>query len=66
MPEFFQTIMGRKFFDHDVPELSQKLHEVRIEMHRSNSLKAEELNLRERELKLKERELDLMQQMLKK
>ncbi|MDD9311971.1 hypothetical protein ACOSZF_11460 [Cytobacillus firmus] len=66
MSEFFQTVMGRKFFESDVPELNQNLNEVRIEMHRANSLKADELQLKERELRLKEKELDLMQQMLDK
>lgn len=76
--EFFQTGMGRKFFDHDVPELTETLNAVRNEMHRANnlktsenllkdkelSMKADELQMKERELRLKERELELMAQMM--
>jgi len=66
MPEFFQTPMGRKFFDRDLPELTQNLSDIRFEMNKANHLKAEELNLKERELRLKEKELELMERMLDK
>ncbi|WP_078598509.1 hypothetical protein [Evansella clarkii] len=66
MAEFFQTMMGKKFFERDVPDLAQKLNEVRIELRNANHLKADELKLKEKELRLKERELELMEQMLTK
>lgn len=27
-PEFFQTLMGRKFYEHDVPELVRQLKRI--------------------------------------
>lgn len=50
--EFFQTGMGRKFFEHDVPELIRAIQE-------NNKLKKAELSLKEKELALKEKEIEL-------
>lgn len=66
MPEFHQTRMGQKFFDRDLPELTQTLSEIRFEMNKANHLKADELNLKEKELRLKEKELEIMERTLNK
>lgn len=50
MPQIFQTLIGREFFDRNLLELTQTLNEIRIEMHCANSLKADELTLKEKEL----------------
>ncbi|EHV0765086.1 hypothetical protein KZ725_003058, partial [Listeria monocytogenes] len=51
MVQFFQTHMGQKFYERDIPEMVRKLNEIASELSRSNDLK-------ERELKIKERELE--------
>lgn len=56
---FFQTVMGQKFYEHDVPMLVTKLSEIASELKHAN-------NLKERELKIKERELELLETQIRK
>lgn len=56
--EFFQTVMGKQFFEHTFPGLLK-------EIKRSNNLKEKELSLKEKELALKEKEIELKEKELK-
>lgn len=51
MPEFHETYMGRKFYDHDVPKMVENLGNLAQEQATANKLKARELRIREAELK---------------
>lgn len=37
--EFFQTVMGRKFYERDIPQLIKQLEKIGAELERSNDLK---------------------------
>ena len=50
MPEFFQTMMGRKFYEKDVVDIVEHLKKISNEMERANDLKERELRLKEQEL----------------
>ena len=39
MTEFYQTIMGRKFYERDVVECVQSVKKIAQELERSNELK---------------------------
>lgn len=41
-PEFFQTRMGQKFYEADVPRIVEALQSIAKEMKRSNDLKDKE------------------------
>ena len=43
MPDFFQTIMGRKFYEGDVPRIAKSLDDIAKELKRANDLKEKEL-----------------------
>lgn len=43
MTNFFQTIMGRDFFQHNVPRIAKSLDAIATEMKRANDLKEQEL-----------------------
>lgn len=58
MPEFFQTVMGRNFYEGHFPQLVQELK-------KANELKEEELGLKHREIKALERANDLKEEELK-
>ena len=62
MNQFFQTQMGHRFYNHDVPNIAQSLEKLATEQAKANELKERELLLKERELKLKEEELNLRSQ----
>ena len=36
MPEFFQTMMGRKFYEKDVTDIVEHLKKISIELERAN------------------------------
>lgn len=57
MTEFYQTMMGRKFYERDVVDCVQHVKRIAQELERSNELKEQELQLRMRELLIKEQEL---------
>lgn len=57
--EFQNTVRGQRFFDHDLPNLTENIKALRIEISRLNQLKADELELREKELRIREKELNL-------
>jgi hypothetical protein len=40
---FHQTAMGKKFFEHDVPQLVRQLTRIASALEKNNELKAEEL-----------------------
>jgi hypothetical protein len=40
---FFQTIMGKKFYEGDVPKIVRALEKIGKELERANDLKEEEL-----------------------
>ena len=50
MPEFFQTMMGRKFYERDVTDIVAHLKKISNELERANELKERELRLKEQEL----------------
>lgn len=50
-PQFFQTGLGRTFYEYHVPETMKAMKDIAKELKRSNDLK-------ERELRLKEQMLD--------
>jgi hypothetical protein len=43
MLEFFQTIMGRKYYEHDVPEIARQLKRIADALEKQNELKEKEL-----------------------
>ena len=55
MVNFFQTMLGKIFFEHHVPEAVRQLVQLNENIERSNQLKEKELELKERELALKEK-----------
>ena len=50
MPEFFQTMMGRKFYEKDIVDVVEHLKKIANEMERANELKEQELRIKEQEL----------------
>ncbi|MCM3711097.1 hypothetical protein [Sporosarcina luteola] len=52
MPEFYQTMMGRKFYERDVVDIIKQLKKIANEMERANELKERELRIREQELQV--------------
>ncbi|EGQ20099.1 hypothetical protein HMPREF9372_3642 [Sporosarcina newyorkensis 2681] len=60
MTEFYQTIMGRKFYERDVVDCVQYVKKIAQELERSNELKEQELQLKMRELSIKEQELFIL------
>lgn len=60
MPEFYQTIMGRKFYERDVVDCVQQIKKIAQELERSNELKEQELQLKMRELSIKEQEIFIL------
>jgi len=40
--EFFQTVMGRRFYEHDVPRMADAMESIAKELKRSNDLKDKE------------------------
>ncbi|MBO0587738.1 hypothetical protein [Sporosarcina sp. E16_8] len=57
MPEFYQTIMGRKFYERDIVDCVQSIKKIAQELERSNELKEQELQMKMRELSIREQEL---------
>lgn len=45
--EFFETIMGHKFYEHSVPEIIKNLNKIAVELKRANDLKEQELKNKE-------------------
>jgi hypothetical protein len=43
--QFFQTIMGRKFYESDVPSIKRELQKITQALEKSNELKAKEIAL---------------------
>ena len=37
--EFFQTVLGRKFYERDMPQLIKQLEKIGAELERANELK---------------------------
>lgn len=64
MPQFYQTGMGRSFYENTVPQIARQLKVIGDEMREQSELKHKELQLKERELELKERELNLKEREL--
>jgi len=42
MPEFFQTMMGRQFYEGTVPRIAKALEDIAFELKRQNKLKEEQ------------------------
>lgn len=59
MIQFYKTMQGRKFFEHDFPQLAKELQAIHEEFLTANELKEKEIELKEKELILKEKELEL-------
>jgi len=60
MTQFYQTIMGRKFYDRDVVDCVQHIKKIAYQLERSNELKEQELQMKMRELSIKEQELFIL------
>ena len=60
MTAFYQTIMGRKFYERDVVDFVQHIKIIAQELEHSNELKEQELQMKMRELSLKEQELFIL------
>ena len=43
MIQFFNTLMGRKFYEADVPRIAKALENIAIELKKQNELKEKEL-----------------------
>lgn len=43
MPNFFQTLMGKKFYEGDMPRIVRSLEQIAKELKRQNDLKESEL-----------------------
>ncbi|MCM3743235.1 hypothetical protein M3193_03690 [Sporosarcina luteola] len=50
MPEFFQTMVGRNFYEKDVVDIVEHLKKISNEVESANELKQRELRLKEQEL----------------
>ncbi|MBM7715372.1 hypothetical protein MXL46_11260 [Heyndrickxia sporothermodurans] len=53
-PEFYQTKLGRKFYEADFPKFVSKLDSMVEEVKRANDLKERELDLLEKSMELKQ------------
>jgi hypothetical protein len=51
MPEFFQTLLGRKFYESDVPRIARALEDIASQLEIQNKLKEEELKIEREKLK---------------
>lgn len=40
--QFFETVAGRRFYEHQLPELLKLLDKIAVELKRSNDLKEQE------------------------
>ncbi|PID03712.1 hypothetical protein CSV67_03450 [Sporosarcina sp. P2] len=60
MTEFYQTVMGRKFYERDVVDYVHHVKKIAQELERSNELKEQELQMKMRELSIKEQELFIL------
>lgn len=60
MPQFHQTMYGKRFFELDVPQMVGSLHEISKQLTHANSLKEEELKIRKREIEQREQLIDLL------
>lgn len=58
--QFFDTVMGRRFFEGTIPKMVSIFEEKNNLKKRELILKEKELELKGKELKLKEKELELM------
>lgn len=47
---FFQTILGKNFFEHHVPTVIKQIIRLNENLERANELKERELAMKEREL----------------
>lgn len=43
MPKFFQTVMGKRFFEGHIPKIVDHLNAIAFELKRANDLKEKEL-----------------------
>ena len=58
-PEFYQTMMGRKFYEYDVPRIMKALERIALAMERQNELDAQTIEQDNRAHDLREQELRL-------
>lgn len=47
MTQFFQTIMGKRFYQADIPKIVKALGDIATELKRANDLKEAELSKKE-------------------
>lgn len=57
-PQFFETVMGNKFFNSQLPKLINALVDVGKELKRANDLKEQELNGNKNNSKESQEDLD--------
>lgn len=59
--QFYQTLMGRAFFEGTMPVIKNQLVRLNENMEQANELKAKELQLKEKELFLMEQMMSMRQ-----
>jgi len=58
MSDFFRTVMGRKFYEADVPKLTNALERIANQMEIANKLEEKKMLLNEKLVKLQMKEIN--------
>lgn len=58
MSDFFRTVMGRKFYEGDVPKLTNALERIANQMEIANKLEEKKMLLNEKLVKLQMKEIN--------
>ena len=58
MSDFFRTVMGRKFYEADVPKLTNALERIANQMDKANKLEEKKMLLNEKLAKLQMKEIN--------
>jgi len=58
MSDFFRTVMGRKFYEADVPKLTNALERIANQMEIANKLEEKKMLLNEKLAKLQMKEIN--------
>lgn len=48
MIEFFQTMMGKKYYEHDIPKIAKQLQRIADALEKQNQLKEKEMSSNEK------------------
>jgi len=58
MSDFFRTVMGRKFYEADIPKLTNALERIANQMEVANKLEEKKMLLNEKLAKLQMKEIN--------